>query len=91
MDNVVESIFGLSPAQIQQRQNVGMMTAANNYASQDPLQRAAASMFAGGGMLAGAGAQAAGMMTPEMQQAQMRTQALQGLDTSDPKAIFLCS
>ena len=72
MDNVVESIFGLSPAQIQQRQNVGMMTAANNYASQDPLQRAAASMFAGGGMLAGAGAQAAGMMTPEMQQAQMR-------------------
>jgi hypothetical protein len=75
MDNVVESIFGLSPAQIQQRQNVGMMTAANNYASQDPLQRAAASMFAGGGMLAGAGAQAAGMMTPEMQQAQ-RTQAI---------------
>ena len=72
MDNVVESIFGLSPAQIQQRQNVGMMTAANNYASQDPLQRAAASMFAGGGMLAGAGAQAAGMMTPDMQQAQMR-------------------
>lgn len=88
MDNVVESIFGLSPAQIQQRQNVGMMTAANNYASQDPLQRAAASMFAGGGMLAGAGAQAAGMMTPEMQQAQMTEQALQGLDTSDPKAIF---
>lgn len=88
MDNVVESIFGLSPAQIQQRQNVGMMTAANNYASQDPLQRAAASMFAGGGMLAGAGAQAAGMMTPDMQQAQMTEQALQGLDTSDPKAVF---
>lgn len=88
MDNVVESIFGLSPAQIQQRQNVGMMTAANNYANQDPLQRAAASMFAGGGMLAGAGAQAAGMMTPEMQQAQMTENALQGLDTSDPKAVF---
>lgn len=88
MDNVVESIFGLSPAQIQQRQNVGMMTAANNYASQDPLQRAAASMFAGGGMLAGAGAQAAGMMTPDMQDAQMRTQALQGLDTSSSQAIF---
>lgn len=88
MDNVVESIFGLSPAQIQQRQNVGMMTAANNYAGQDPLQRAAASMFAGGGMLAGAGAQAAGMMTPDMQDAQMRTQALQGLDTSSSQAIF---
>jgi len=88
MDNVVESIFGLSPAQIQQRQNVGMMTAANNYANQDPLQRAAASMFAGGGMLAGAGAQAAGMMTPDMQQAQMREQALHGLDTSSSQAIF---
>lgn len=88
MDNVVESIFGLSPAQIQQRQNVGMMTAANNYANQDPLQRAAASMFAGGGMLAGAVAQAAGMMTPDMQQAQMTEQALQGLDTNSSKAIF---
>ncbi len=88
MDNVVESIFGLSPAQIQQRQNVGMMTAANNYAGQDPLQRAAASMFAGGGMLAGAGAQAAGMMTPDMQQAQMQQQATAGLDFNDPKAIY---
>ncbi len=89
MDNVVESIFGLSPAQIQQRQNVGMMTAANNYASQDPLQRAAASMFAGGGMLAGAGAQAMGMVNPQMEQAKL-TEAMmaQGGDLSTSQGLM---
>ena len=71
MDNIVESLFGLTPFQVQQQQNAGLNQAADRYASQDPFQRATGGMFRAGGMLGGAGAQAMGMVNPQMEQAKL--------------------
>ena len=71
MDNIVESLFGLTPFQVQQQQNAGLNQAADHYASQDPFQRATGGMFRAGGMLGGAGAQAMGMVNPQMEQAKL--------------------
>jgi hypothetical protein len=71
MENIVESLFGLTPFQVQQQQNAGLNQAADHYASQDPFQRATGGMFRAGGMLGGAGAQAMGMVNPQMEQAKL--------------------
>ena len=71
MDNIVESLFGLTPFQVQQQQNAGLNQAADHYANQDPFQRATGGMFRAGGMLGGAGAQAMGMVNPAVEQAKL--------------------
>ena len=89
MDNIVESLFGLTPFQVQQQQNAGLNQAADHYASQDPFQRATGGMFRAGGMLGGAGAQAMGMVNPQMEQAKL-TEAMmaQGGDLSTSQGLM---
>jgi hypothetical protein len=72
MADIVESLFGPTPYQIQQQQNANLGVAADKYASQDPFQRAAGQMFRGGGMLGGAAAEGMGYMNPAAEQAKLR-------------------
>ena len=76
-DNIVDSLFGPQPWQIQQQQNAGLDQAANTYAQQEPLQRAAGTLFRAGGMLGGAGMEAAGYANPATVQAQQRQAVMQ--------------
>ena len=89
MDNIVESLFGLTPFQVQQQQNAGLNQAADHYANQDPFQRATGGMFRAGGMLGGAGAQAMGMVNPAVEQAKL-TEAMmaQGGDLSTSQGLM---
>lgn len=87
-DNIVESLFGAAPWQIQQQQNADLNNAALQYAKLDPFQRANMSMFNAGGSLAGLVAPALGMVNPQMQEAQNTEQDLSGIDTNDPQSIL---
>jgi hypothetical protein len=71
-DNIVESLFGPQPWQIQQQQYANLGVAADKYASQDPFQRAAGQMFRGGGMLGGVAAEGMGYVNPAAEQAKLR-------------------
>lgn len=87
-DNIVESLFGPTPWQIQQAQNQQLGAAADKYASQDPFQRAIGTLYRAGGMLAQPAAQALGMANPAIQEAQSRQQAMSGIDMSSGDAIL---
>ena len=88
MDNIVESLFGLTPFQVQQQQNAGLNQAADHYASQDPFQRATGGMFRAGGMLGGAGAQAMGMVNPQMEQAKLTEAMMASGDLSTSQGLM---
>ena len=75
-DNIVDSLFGLQPWQIQQQQNAALGQSADKYAAQDPFQRATGSMYRAGGMMAGPVAGAMGYVNPAIEQAKMREQVM---------------
>lgn len=83
MADIVDSLFGPTPWQIQQAQNAGLAQAADKYASQDPFQRAAGGMYRAGGMLAQPIAESVGMVNPAIEQSKLRQQVMnQGGDLS---------
>ena len=75
-DNIVDSLFGLQPWQIQQQQNAALGQSADKYAAQDPFQRATGSMYRAGGMMAGPVAESMGYVNPAIEQAKMREQVM---------------
>lgn len=87
-ENIVESLFGPAPWQIQQAQNAQLAQAADKFAAQDPLQRATGQLYRAGGMFANAGADAFGFVNPAVQEAQARQQALNGIDMSSGDSIL---
>ena len=88
-DNIVDSLFGLQPWQIQQQQNSAMDKQAYDISGMDSNRLA--NYFAGkaGGMMAGPVAGAMGYVNPAVAQAQMNEQNMAGLDLSDPKSLLL--
>ena len=76
-DNIVDSLFGPQPWQVQQQQNAGLQQFAAQQANRDPLQMAKYGLTMGGGMLAGAGMEAAGYANPATVQAQQRQAVMQ--------------
>lgn len=88
-DNIVDSLFGPQPWQVQQQQNEAMRAEAERIARMDGFQQAKYGIGRGAGMLAGAGMEAAGYVNPAVAQAQMNEQNMAGLDPSDPKSLLL--
>lgn len=86
-DNIVESLFGSSPWQIQQQQNANLNNSALQYAQLDPFQRANMSMFNAGGSLAGLVAPALGLVNQPMQEAQNQDAAMAGTDANTPEGL----
>jgi hypothetical protein len=72
MADIVDSLFGPTPYQIQQQQNANLGVAADKFAAQDPFARAAGQLYRGGGMLAGAAARGMGYVNPMEEQAKLR-------------------
>lgn len=82
-ENIVDSLFGPTPWQIQQAQNAQLAQAADRYAGQDPFQRAAGGMFRAGGMLAQPIAESFGLVNPAIEQYRIRESVMnQGGDLS---------
>lgn len=87
-ENIVQGLFGASPYDIEQQQNAGLFKAADQYAEQSPLQRAAGQMYRAGGMLGGAAAEGMGMVNPRVQEAQQAESILQQIDTSTADGLM---
>lgn len=87
-ESIVAGLFGLTPYQVQQQRMAQGDQSAANFAQLDPFQRASYGLYKGAGMLAGAGAEAMGMVDPAVQEAQQRQTALQGLDVRSPESIM---
>jgi hypothetical protein len=88
-DNIVDSLFGPQPWQVQQQQNESMRAEAERIARMDGFQQAKYGIGRGAGMIAGAGMEAAGYANPAVAQAQMNEHNMAGLDPSDPKSLLL--
>jgi hypothetical protein len=82
MATTMDGLFGPSPYEIEQQRMVQRQAAAQAYAQQSPLERAAAGMYNAGGMLGGMGAQAMGMVDPAVANAQ-RTEQIMGQGDAD--------
>jgi hypothetical protein len=86
--DIVQSLFGLTPFQTQQAQTQDLGTAADAYARQDPFQRASGQLYRAGGMLAGPAMESMGFVNPAVEQAKAREQALTNIDLSNSDAIL---
>ena len=82
MATTMDGLFGPSPYEIQQQRMVASQQAANSYAQQAPLERAAAGMYQGGAGLARLGAGMFGMVDPAVANAQ-RTEQIMGEGDTD--------
>ncbi len=87
--DIVSGLFGLTPMQVQQQQRADLAARANQYAEQDPLQRAAASMYQTGAGVAQIGAEGMlGMQNPAVAAAQQRQELGRGMDLTTPQGIY---
>ena len=69
--DIVQSLFGPDPYQVQQQQQDALRQSAQAYANMTPFQRATAGMYEAGGQLAGAAAEGLfGMVNPAVAKAQ---------------------
>jgi len=85
-ENIVSGLFGLTPAQIQQRQQAELAAAALRHAQLDPFQRASSGMFQGAGQLGGLLAERMGGVNAEVAEAQRTNTAMQG-DMESPQGL----
>lgn len=84
--NIVDSLFGPQPWQIQRAENAGLGKSADAYASQAPFERAAGQLYRAGGMFGQAGMEGAGYVNPAVAEAQTRDQQMAGV-TPDAKSL----
>ena len=78
MADIVDSLFGPQPWQVQQQQNQGLQQFAAQQANRDPLQMAKYGLTMGGGLLGGAAMEGMGYQNPAVAQAQQR-QSVMGM------------
>lgn len=87
--DIVSGLFGLSPMQVRQQQQANLAAQAQQFAQQDPFQRATAGMYQAGAGLAQAGAEGLfGMQNPEVVAAQQREALLGQIDMQTPEGIL---
>lgn len=84
-----DSILGLftDPYQYLQQQNQAQDTAARNFATLDPMQRAQYGIYKGAGQLGGGIAGALGAQDPALQMQTMRSQVVKQIDWTNPESI----
>lgn len=88
MAETMSGLFGPSPYEVEQQRRTQMGTDATNFANMNATQRGVMGMYKGAGMLAGAGAEAMGMVDPAVANAQAMRQAAQGVDTGTPEGLM---
>jgi hypothetical protein len=86
-NDIVAGLFGLSPDQVRQQQQLEIQKAAYSQAQMNPFDRAGMMMAQGGAGLVDVAAPAFGLQNREVAAAQTRQEVLQGLDVTDPESI----
>jgi len=86
--DIVSGLFGMSPFQVEQKQQQQINQNAAQFAQMPAVQRGVMGLYQGGAGLANAGAGLLGMENMEVQEARKREQALSGLDISSPESIM---
>lgn len=86
--DIVSGLFGLSPSQVAQQQQQQINLQAQNYAQQDPFQRATQGMYQAGAGLGQIGAGMLGMVNPEVEAAKQREATLGQIDMTTPEGIL---
>jgi len=87
MTEIVQSLFGLSPYDVQQQRQQATNTQANAYAQLDPFQRATQSLYQAGAGFGRVGAGMLGMVDPKEQEAQQMQQLAQSGDFNNPEGL----
>lgn len=87
MPNIVSSLFGHTPIEIQQAQQAQIDASADRYASQQPFQRAAGQMFRAGAGLAQPVAGMLGMANPQMEEARAAQDIMSQVDATSAEGL----
>lgn len=87
-ESIVQGLFGPTPYELQMKQQQGLNADSYRYAQLDPMARGIQSLHQAGGMLGGAGAEAFGLVNPQVEQAKAAEMAVQGIDVTNPDAIL---
>lgn len=87
MPNIVSSLFGHTPIEIQQAQQAQIDASADHYASQQPFQRAAGQMFRAGAGLAQPVAGMLGMTNPQMEEARAAQDIMSQVDATSAEGL----
>jgi len=82
-ENIVSSMFGVTPMQLQQQRQQETNAAAADFARMNAAQRGAMGLYQGGAGIAGM----LGMKDPQMEQAQQNMQMQQGIDLTTPEGL----
>jgi hypothetical protein len=78
-------MFGLTPEEVLMQQRNKIDTQANNYAKLDPFQRANSMLYKGGAGLAGMGAEAMGMVNPQVAKSNLMQQIVASSKMDTPE------
>lgn len=87
MAQTVQSLFGLTPEQIQAQRAAEVDARALQYAQMDPFQRAEYGIFRGASQLGDVLAQRLGYVDPLVKQAEERKGLLSGMSITDPNSL----
>lgn len=87
MAQTVQSLFGLTPEQIQAQRAAEVDARALQYAQMDPFQRANYGIFRGASQLGDVLAQRLGYVDPLVKQAEERKGLLSGMNITDPNSL----
>jgi len=87
-DNIVASLFGLTPQMYGEQQRQSALAEGIRLAQLDPASRGAAMTYAGARGLGGAFANALGVEDPQLKMISARNSILQQVDQTDPESIM---
>ena len=87
-ENIVQSLFGLSPYDVQQTRLQDTNAQALQYAKLDPFQKANMSLYQAGSGLGRMGAGMMGMVDPKEQEAQLAEMGQSQIDHSTPEGLL---
>ncbi len=88
MATTVQSLFGLTPEQVQAQRATDLEARALQYSQMNPFQRAEYGIFKGASQLGDVLAERLGYVDPQVKAAQERQGILGGLDMNDPQALL---
>lgn len=87
MSDIVQGLFGPTPMQVQQQQQMMLDRNAELYAAQDPFQRAAGQMYRAGGGLAAPVAGMMGMSNPQLEEAKVSQAIMSQVDSTTAEGL----
>jgi hypothetical protein len=87
MTQMVQSLFGINPEQLQAHRDQALWQQAQQFANLNPMERASAGAFMAGRQMVNGAAGLMGAQDPELQRIAMRQNLAKSIDWSNPEAL----